>query len=103
MITLEYLHSAFLMSSRCIRIGPHLQHCIHACQHPLLFSAANHCCCACLCMCRTGGREVVVNRYAGEAVLQGSNVYAPGLLAASSGLAAGDMVAVTVAVEQQAG
>jgi predicted ribosome-associated RNA-binding protein Tma20 len=44
-----------------------------------------------------------VNRYAGEAVLQGSNVYAPGLLAASSGLAAGDMVAVTVAVEQQAG
>jgi predicted ribosome-associated RNA-binding protein Tma20 len=60
-------------------------------------------CTAAACLYHTGGREVVVNRYAGEAVLQGANVYAPGLLAASSGLAAGDMVAVTVAVEQQAG
>lgn len=50
-----------------------------------------------------GGREVVVNRLAGEAVLQGANVFAPGLLAASSGLAEGDLVAVTVALEQQGG
>lgn len=50
-----------------------------------------------------GGREVVVNRLAGEAVLQGAHVYAPGLLAATSGLAEGDLVAVTVAVEQRAG
>jgi predicted ribosome-associated RNA-binding protein Tma20 len=47
-----------------------------------------------------GGAEVVVNRLAGEAVLQGAHVFAPGLLAASSGLAAGDLVAVTVTVEQ---
>jgi len=50
-----------------------------------------------------GGREVVVNRLAGEAVLQGAHVFAPGLLAASPGLTEGDLVAVTVAREQQGG
>lgn len=46
-----------------------------------------------------GGAEVVIGRLAGEAVLQGAHVFAPGLLAASPGLAAGDLVAVTIAVE----
>lgn len=50
-----------------------------------------------------GDREVVVNRLAGEAVLQGANVYAPGLLASTPGLAEGDLVAVTVAVEPRTG
>ncbi len=48
----------------------------------------------------SGGREVVIGRYAGEAVLKGAHVYAPGLLAASRGLAAGDLVGVSVAVER---
>ena len=42
---------------------------------------------------------MVVNRYAGEAVLRGAQVYSPGLLAASRGLAAGDLVGVSVACE----
>lgn len=46
---------------------------------------------------------MVVNRLAGEAVLQGAHVFAPGLLAASPGLTEGDLVAVTVAREQQGG
>ncbi|WIA10672.1 hypothetical protein OEZ85_010852 [Tetradesmus obliquus] len=50
-----------------------------------------------------GGREVVINRLAGEAVLKGANVFSPGLLAASRGLAAGDAVAVTVALERRPG
>ncbi|GAX83364.1 hypothetical protein CEUSTIGMA_g10789.t1 [Chlamydomonas eustigma] len=45
------------------------------------------------------GREVVVNRMAGEAILRGAQVYCPGLLAASGGLAAGDLVGVSVALE----
>ena len=47
----------------------------------------------------TGGKEVVINRFAGEAVLRGAQVYSPGLLAASRGLAAGDLVGVSVACE----
>lgn len=54
-------------------------------------------------MCRAAGAEVVVNRLAGEAVLQGAHVFAPGLLAATPALKAGDLVAVTVAVEQPGG
>eukprot|EP00879_Flechtneria_rotunda_P022103 GHRR01023321.1.p1 GENE.GHRR01023321.1~~GHRR01023321.1.p1 ORF type:complete len:143 (+),score=48.87 GHRR01023321.1:387-815(+) len=50
-----------------------------------------------------GGREVVINRLAGESVLKGAQVYAPGLLAASPGIVAGDLVAVTVALEQKPG
>jgi predicted ribosome-associated RNA-binding protein Tma20 len=49
------------------------------------------------------GREVVVNRLAGEAVLKGAHVFSPGLLAASAGLAAGDTVALTVALEKRPG
>ncbi|KAF6253304.1 S-adenosyl-L-methionine-dependent methyltransferase [Scenedesmus sp. NREL 46B-D3] len=51
----------------------------------------------------SGGREVVINRLAGEAVLKGAHVFSPGLLAASPGLAAGDTVAVTVALEKRPG
>eukprot|EP00878_Enallax_costatus_P044934 GHUV01053731.1.p1 GENE.GHUV01053731.1~~GHUV01053731.1.p1 ORF type:complete len:207 (+),score=52.55 GHUV01053731.1:282-902(+) len=47
-----------------------------------------------------GDREVLVNRYAGEAVLKGANVFAPGLLAATPGIAPDDLVAVSVAVGQ---
>eukprot|EP00775_Hariotina_reticulata_P008168 gene8168-8359_t len=50
-----------------------------------------------------GGREVFINRHAAEAVLKGAQVYSPGLLAASPGLVEGDLVAVAVALEQQAG
>eukprot|EP00798_Chlamydomonas_sp_ICE-L_P024139 gene24139-9724_t len=48
-----------------------------------------------------GGKEVVVNRYAAEAILKGAQVYAPGLLAATKGVLEGELVAVTVALEQQ--
>lgn len=47
----------------------------------------------------TGGKEVVVSRKAGEAMLRGAPVYAPGVLACSSGVSRGDLVAVSVAVE----
>lgn len=47
----------------------------------------------------TGGKEVVVSRKAGEAVMRGAQPFVPGCLAASAGLEAGDMVAVTVALE----
>lgn len=55
---------------------------------------------ACTTALRTGGQEVLINRYAGESVLKGANVFAPGLLAATPGIAADDMVAVSVAVGQ---
>jgi hypothetical protein len=42
-----------------------------------------------------GGREVVVSRKAGEAVLRGAQPYVPGCIAASAGLEAGDLVAVS--------
>ena len=45
-----------------------------------------------------GGREVVVSRKAGEAVLRGAQPYVPGCIAASAGLEAGDLVAVSGAV-----
>lgn len=47
-----------------------------------------------------GGKEVVVSRKAGEAILRGAPVYAPGVLACSSGINEGDLVAVSVAVEK---
>lgn len=47
----------------------------------------------------TGGREIIVNRYAAEAVLKGADVFSPGLMAISPGVSAGDLVAVTVAIE----
>ncbi|KAG1673418.1 hypothetical protein FOA52_002183 [Chlamydomonas sp. UWO 241] len=47
-----------------------------------------------------GGKEVVISRKTGEAVLRGAPVYAPGLLACSSGVEAGDTVAVSVALER---
>jgi hypothetical protein len=43
----------------------------------------------------TGGKEVVVSRKAGEAVLRGAQPYVPGCIAASAGLEAGDLVAVS--------
>ena len=46
-----------------------------------------------------GLKEVVVTRKAGEAVLRGAHVFAPGVLAVSKGLAAGEQVAVSVARE----
>ena len=36
-----------------------------------------------------GGREIVVSRKAGEAVLRGAPVFVPGVLAASPSIAAG--------------
>lgn len=47
----------------------------------------------------TGGKEVVVSRKAGEAVLRGAQPYVPGCIAASAGLEAGDLVAVSSAVQ----
>lgn len=40
-----------------------------------------------------------MNRAAAEAILKGAQVYAPGLLAATQGLAPGDLVAVSAALE----
>ncbi|KAI8106699.1 hypothetical protein M9434_001353 [Picochlorum sp. BPE23] len=46
------------------------------------------------------GREVIVGRMAGESMLKGAHCYAPGVLATTHGLAQGDTVAVSVAVEK---
>jgi methyltransferase NSUN6 len=46
-----------------------------------------------------GSSEVAVNRRAAEAVLRGADVFVPGVLAASRGLAPGQLVAVTAALE----
>lgn len=45
------------------------------------------------------GREVVISRKAGEAVLRGAQVFIPGVLAAPSRLTAGQCVAVSIALE----
>lgn len=51
-------------------------------------------------MCAPAGlKEVVVTRKAGEAIIRGAHVYAPGVLAMSKGVAKGDMVAVSIARE----
>ncbi|GFR46035.1 hypothetical protein Agub_g7504, partial [Astrephomene gubernaculifera] len=50
-----------------------------------------------------GMPEVVVNRFAAEAVLKGAHVYAPGLLAASPGIKEGDLVAVSAELERPVG
>jgi len=47
----------------------------------------------------TNGLEVIVGRKAGEAMLRGANAYAPGVLACTNDIAAGDLVAVSVGVE----
>jgi len=49
------------------------------------------------------GLEVIVGRRAGESMLRGSNAYAPGILACSTGIAVGDTVAVSVGIELPAG
>ncbi len=45
----------------------------------------------------SGGREVVISRRAGEAVLRGAPVFVPGVLAVSSGVARGNLVVLAVA------
>jgi hypothetical protein len=50
-----------------------------------------------------GGREVIVGRRAAESVLRGAHVFVPGVLAATAGLEAGDLVAVVADVERPAG
>lgn len=42
---------------------------------------------------------MVITRKAGEAVLRGAEVFVPGVLACSPGIAAGDAVTVSVAIE----
>ncbi len=44
---------------------------------------------------------MVVNRYAAESVLKGADLFSPGLMAISPGVAAGDLVAVTVVLENK--
>ncbi|EFN59890.1 hypothetical protein CHLNCDRAFT_132901 [Chlorella variabilis] len=48
---------------------------------------------------RTRGLEVVVGRKAGESVMRGAHVFAPGMLAVSPGIEKGDLVAVSVGLE----
>ncbi|GAX74807.1 hypothetical protein CEUSTIGMA_g2254.t1 [Chlamydomonas eustigma] len=47
-----------------------------------------------------GGKEVVVSRKCGEAVLRGAPVYIPGVLACSPGVEKGDLVAVAMVLER---
>ncbi|KAK9816959.1 hypothetical protein WJX72_007474 [[Myrmecia] bisecta] len=51
----------------------------------------------------TQGKEVVIARGAGEAVLRGAHIFVPGVLACSPGIQKGDLVAVSVALEQPGG
>lgn len=53
--------------------------------------------------CNAGGKEVVISRKAGEAVLRGAPIYAPGVIACSSGVEEGDLVAVSVVLERPGG
>lgn len=46
-----------------------------------------------------GGKEVVITRKAGEAVLRGAEVFVPGVLACSPSIAVGDAVIVSIAIE----
>ncbi|KFM22695.1 Putative methyltransferase NSUN6 [Auxenochlorella protothecoides] len=46
------------------------------------------------------GREVVIVRKAGEAVLRGADVFVPGVLATTPGLCPGDVVVVSIALER---
>ncbi|KAJ8458529.1 hypothetical protein OPV22_031455 [Ensete ventricosum] len=46
-------------------------------------------------------KEVIVSRKCAEAVLRGAQVYVPGVLACSSHVEKGDVVAVSIAVEQR--
>ena len=50
--------------------------------------------------CLLGGKEVVVSRKCGEAVLRGAPIYVPGVLACSPGVERGDLVAVSVVLER---
>lgn len=43
---------------------------------------------------------MVVSRKAGEAILRGAQVFVPGVLACSAGVSAGDLVAVSIALER---
>ncbi|WIA12192.1 hypothetical protein OEZ85_012263 [Tetradesmus obliquus] len=45
-------------------------------------------------------KQVVISRKAGEAVLRGAQLFVPGVLAVTSGLQAGDLVAVMVALDK---
>lgn len=45
-------------------------------------------------------KEIIIDRKAGEAVLRGADVFIPGVLASNPGLAVGDRVAVSVALER---
>lgn len=45
------------------------------------------------------GKEVMVGRKCGESVLRGAHVFAPGVLACTAGIQAGDTVAVSVGIE----
>lgn len=47
-----------------------------------------------------GGRRLLISRKAGEAVLRGADVFAPGVLACSAGVSRGDLVAVGILVEK---
>ena len=46
-----------------------------------------------------GGRELLISRRAAEAVLRGAEVFVPGVIAVTAGCEAGDLVAVTAAIE----
>lgn len=45
------------------------------------------------------GKEVVISRKAGEAVLRGADVFVPGVLACSPHMSKGDRVLVSLALE----
>lgn len=48
----------------------------------------------------SAAKQVVISRKAGEAVLRGAQLFVPGVLAVTSGLQAGDLVAVMVALDK---
>ena len=49
------------------------------------------------------GLEVIVGRRAGESMLRGAECYAPGVLACTTGIVAGDTVSVSVGLEVDSG
>ena len=53
--------------------------------------------------CCLTGKEVIVGRMAGESILRGADVYAPGILAYTRGIEQGDVVAVSTGVEKNGG
>jgi predicted ribosome-associated RNA-binding protein Tma20 len=66
-----------------------------------LYRFAVSCCAVPCCAVLPVSKQVLISRKAGEAVLRGAQVFTPGVLGCSSGVCAGDTVAVMIDMGKQ--